>query len=393
MMKRFIPVCFSFLVCPLGTALAAEPIKIGALLTFSGAYAQIGEEMANAMAVAFGEVGNSVEGREIKIIRADTQGKPNVALQQAKELVGSEGVDFLVGPVSSGESVALRDFVAESKIPMIAPNALSDDVTRSKCTPYIIPVGFSTIQSTKPIAEWLAARGQKTAYTLAPDYVGPHQLIESFTRWFTAAGGKVIGGEFTPFQKTDDFGPYLARAKDAKPDFIYVFYAGGEAIKFMKQAAAFHVSDSTKLVGPGWTVSPLVLQAEGDGAVGFLGILNYAPTIDTPENKTFQKAYQEKYGHASSEFGAQAYDAARFIMAGLKATHGKTDDHAALVKAIRATEVIGPRGPVSIDVASDHVVQNMYLIEVEKTASGPALKVIDTIKQVKEEPSVCVLQY
>ena len=115
MIKRFIPVCFSLLVFPLGTALAAEPIKIGALLTFSGAYAQIGEEMANAMAVAFGEVGNSVEGREIKIIRADTQGKPNVALQQAKELVGSEGVDFLVGPVSSGESVALRDFIAEKR--------------------------------------------------------------------------------------------------------------------------------------------------------------------------------------------------------------------------------------------------------------------------------------
>ena len=394
MMNRIIPACFGLLVVlPFGVAFGAEPVKVGALLTFSGAYAQIGEEMANAMTIAFGEAGNSVEGREIKIIRADTQGKPNVALQQAKELVGSDGVDFIVGPVSSGEGVALRDFVAESKIPMIAPNALSDDLTRSKCTPYIIPVGFSTIQSTKPIAEWLAARGQKTAYTLAPDYVGPHQLIESFTRWFEAAGGKVIGGEFTPFQKTDDFGPYLARAKDAKADFIYVFYAGGEAINFMKQAAAFHIKDSVKLVGPGWTVSPLVLQAEGDAAVGFLGVLNYAPTIDTSINKAFQKAYQEKYGRASSEFGAQAYDAANFIMAGLKATHGRTDDREALVKAIRATEVIGPRGPISIDAPSDHVVQNMYIIEVEKTANGPSLKVIDTIKQVKEEPSVCVLQY
>ena len=393
MMKRIIPVCLGLVVIPFSAALAAEPIKIGALLTFSGAYAQIGEEMANAMAIAFDQVGNSVEGRDIKIIRADTQGKPNVALQQAKELVGSENVDFLVGPVSSGESVALRDFVAESKIPMIAPNALSDDLTRSKCTPYIIPVSFSTIQFTKPIAEWQAAHGQKTAYTLAPDYVGPHQLIESFTHWFTASGGKVIGGEFTPFQKTDDFGPYLARAKDAKADFIYVFYAGGEAIKFIKQAAAFHIKDSVKLVGPGWTVSPLVLQAEGDAAVGFLGILNYAPTIDTPVNKAFQKAYQERYGRESSEFGAQAYDAAHFIMAGLKATHGKTDDHAALVKAIRAAQVVGPRGPISIDAASDHVVQNMYMIEVEKTTNGPALKVVDTIKQVKEEPSVCVLQY
>ena len=80
-------------------------------------------------------------------------------------------------------------------------------------------------------------------------------------------------------------------------------------------------------------------------------------------------------------------------MSGLKATHGKTDDRAALVKAMRATEVVGPRGPISVDAASDHVVQNMYIIEVEKTAAGPALKVIDTIKQVKEEPSVCILQY
>ena len=276
---------------------------------------------------------------------------------------------------------------------MIAPNALSDDVTRSKCTPYIIPVGFSTIQSTKPIAEWLAARGQKTAYTLAPDYVGPHQLIESFTRWFTAAGGKVIGGEFTPFQKTDDFGPYLARAKDTKPDFIYVFYAGGEAIKFMKQAAAFHVTEFREAGRAGLDRFSARASSGGRRCGRFPWDFNYAPTIDTPINQTFQKAYQEKYGHASSEFGAQAYDAAHFIMAGLKATHGKTDDRAALVKAIRATEVVGPRGPVSIDVASDHVVQNMYLIEVIKTANGPALKVIDTIKQVKEEPSVCVLQY
>ncbi len=393
MMKHVIPVCFGLLFVPFGAALGAEPVKVGALLTFSGVYAQIGEEMANAMALAFGETGNSVEGREIKIIRADTQGKPNVALQQAKELVGSENVDFLVGPVSSGEGVALRDFIAESKIPMIAPNALAQELTGTKCTPYIIPVGFSNLQSTKPLAEWLPAHGQKTTYTLAPDYVGPHQLVASFTRWFTAAGGKVLGGEYTPFQKTDDFGPYLARATDTKPDFIYVFYAGGEGINFMKQAGAFHIKDSVKLAGPGWTVSPLILQAEGDAAVGFLGVLNYAPTIDTPENKAFQKAYQEKYGRAASEFGAQAYDAAQFIVAGLRATHGKTDDHAALTKAMRAAEIVGPRGPISIDAASHHVVQNMYIIEVEKTAHGPALKVIDTIKQVKEEPSVCVLQY
>jgi branched-chain amino acid transport system substrate-binding protein len=376
-----------------GSASRAEPVKVGALLTFSGVYAQIGEEMANAMELAFSEVGNSVEGREIKIIRADTEAKPNVALQKAKELVGSEKVDFLVGPVSSGESVALRDFVAQSKVPMIAPNALADEITGAKCTPYIIPVSFSVLQFTKPMAEWLLAHNHKSVYTLMPDYVGPRQNTEIFARWYTRGGGKVIGGEFTPFQKTTDFGPYLARVKEAKPDVLYVFYAGGEAINFIKQAAAFRISDSVKLMGLGWTVSPLILGAQGDAAVGFIGLLNYAPSLDNPENQAFQKAYKDKYHKQASEFGAQAYDAAKFIVAGLKATGGKTDDRPALTRAIRAAKITGPRGPISIDESSANVVQNMYIVQVVKTADGPALKVIDTIAQVKDEPSVCKLQY
>lgn len=378
---------------PGGAASAAEPIKVGALLTYSGVYATIGEEMTNAMELAFSEVGNTVAGRPIQIIRADTEAKPNVALQKAKELVGSDNVDFLVGPVSSGEGVALRDFVAQSKVPMLAPNALADELTREKCSPYIIPTSFSSLQFSKPIAEWLPKHDVKTVYTLAPDYVGPHQLMESFTKYFTAAGGKVLASEFTPFGKTNDFAPYLAKAKEAKPDALYAFYAGGEGINFVKQAADFRIQDGMKLTGPGWTVSPLFLPAEGDAAVGFIGLINYAPTIDTPENHAFQTAYQAKYQKTASEFAAQAYDVAKFIIAAVTATKGKTDDHAAMAKTIRATNIVGPRGPISIDAASDQVVQNMYIVKIEKAASGPQMTVIDTIPQVKDDPSVCKLEY
>jgi branched-chain amino acid transport system substrate-binding protein len=372
---------------------AAEPIKIGALLTYSGVYATIGTEMTQAMEIAFAEAGNAVDGRPIEIIRADTEGRPNIALDKAKELVGTEHVDVLVGPVSSGESVALRDFIAETKTPTVAPNGIADPLTRDKCTPYLIPMSFSTLQFTKPAAEWLFAHGIKTVYTLAPDYVGGRQIMESFTKWFDKAGGKVVGSDFTPFQKTTDWGPYLAKVKEAKPDAVFVFYAGGEAINFIKQQADFKLQDSVKLTGEGWTVSPLFLPAEGEAAVGFTGILNYAPTLDNPESKAFQAKYEEKYHRPASEFGAQAYDAAKFILAGLQATKGKTDDHAALVKAIRAAKLDGPRGPISIDAASDHVVQNMYMLKVEKGAKGPELKVLETIPQVKDEPSICKLVY
>jgi branched-chain amino acid transport system substrate-binding protein len=64
-----------------------------------------------------------------------------------------------------------------------------------------------------------------------------------------------------------------------------------------------------------------------------------------------------------------------------------------MAKALRATKITGPRGPISIDAASDHVVQNMYIVKIEKTASGPQMSVVDTIPQVKDEPSVCKLEY
>lgn len=392
-MRYILSLCIGLFLIPIGAASGADPVKVGALLSFSGVYAQIGEEMANAIDLAFEEVGNSVAGRPIKVIRADTEAKPNVALQKAKQLVGSDGVDFLVGPVSSGEGVALRDFIVESKVPLLAPNALATELTHARCSPYIIPIGFSLEQFAKPFAQWLRAQGTETAYTLAPDYVGPRELVEVFSKSFTAAGGKIVGSDYTPFQKTNDFAPYLARVKAARPDVLYVFYAGGEAINFIKQAAAFRIMDSVKLVGPGWTVSPLVLPAQGEAALGFVGALNYAPAIDTAENRKFQQRYRQKYKREASEFGAQAFDAAKFILAGLKATDGKTNDRPALVQAIRAASITGPRGPISIDMASANLVQNMYIVEVAKAATGPGLKIIDTINRVKDEPTACKLQY
>jgi branched-chain amino acid transport system substrate-binding protein len=64
-------------------------------------------------------------------------------------------------------------------------------------------------------------------------------MIDAFTQTFTAAGGEIVGQEFTPFQKTQDFGPYLAKAKASGADAVYVFYAGGEAISFVKQYDSF----------------------------------------------------------------------------------------------------------------------------------------------------------
>jgi len=371
-------------------ARAADPVKIGALLSFSGVYASIGDEIANAMQLAFDQAGGAVDGRPLQILRADTEVKPNVALAKARELVGSDEVDLLVGPVSSSESVPLRDFAVQNRMPILMPHAALDSVTGDKCSPYVIRTSFSADQFAKPMGPWLVAHGVKTLALMAPDYVGPRDLMDRFEKAYVAAGGQVLRREFTPFGRTNDFGPYLARVKADKPEGLWVSYGGTEATNFIKQAADFRIQDSMKLTGTGWTVSPLALPAEGEAARGFVGLINYAPTLDTPANHRFQAEFRAKHGRGASEFGAQGYDTGLFIVAALQATKGRTDNRRALADALRQASITGARGPIRIDPATNNIVQDMYIVEVRP---GPELAVIDTISAVADEPHGCVMRY
>ena len=254
------------------TANAAAETKVGLLLPYSGTYAALGNEITDGFNLAM-----QVAGRtdEFAVIREDTEVKPPVGLAKARKLVLEDEVDVIVGIVSSGVLGAMRDFIDGAKVPLIVANAGNDKATGSACSAYISRVSFSNGQVNRPMGGWLADKGVKKVYTLAPDYAAGHQMIEAFTETFTAAGGEIVGGEYTPFGKTSDFGPYLANAKASGAEAIYVFYAGGEAISFVKQYGSF--GKELPLYGSGFLTSPLYVKAEGDAAVGVITSLHYVP--------------------------------------------------------------------------------------------------------------------
>ena len=109
-------------------------------------------------------------------------------------------------------------------------NAGNDEATGEACSPWITRLSFSNGQVNRPMGTWLHEQGVGKVYTLAPDYAAGRQMIDAFTASFTDAGGEIVGQQFTPFGKTQDFGPYLAKAQASGADAVYVFYAGGEAI-------------------------------------------------------------------------------------------------------------------------------------------------------------------
>ena len=363
---------------------SADEVKIGLLLPYSGVYAALGQEIDDGFALALEQYG---DGIDFEIVREDTEVKPPVGLAKARKLVLEDEVDVISGIVSSGVLGAIRDFIHDSETPLVVANAGNDHMTGERCSRFITRISFSNSQINRPMGQWLFDNGVRKVYTLAPDYAAGHQTMETFIAGFTAAGGEIVGSEFTPFQKTEDFGPYLTAAKAAGPDALYVFYAGREAINFVKQYDSFGLkADGIPLYGSGFLTSPLYVNVQGAAAEGVTTGLHYTPVLDTPENAAFVEAFRARTERPPSEFAVQGYDAGRLIVEAVKA--GATDK-ASLAEGLPAVKLTSARGPLEIDAATNNVVQNIYVYETVSGDGGMTQKLVDTIEAVRDEPNGC----
>ena len=148
------------------------------------------------------------------------------------------------------------------------------------------------------------------------------------------------------------------------PDAVYTFFAGGGAVKFVKDhAAAAGLNKTIPLYGPGFLTDG-TLEAQGAAAQNMLTTLHYADDLDTPRNNAFRKAYAIAYKAQPDVYAVQGYDAAQILGAGLKAVNGDLAKRDQLSAAMRKTVVDSPRGKFTISPAGNPV-QDICLREVQ----------------------------
>ncbi len=367
---------------------AAQPakgIKVGLLVPYKGVYALLGKEIDDGFTLALEQEGMS---GALSIVREDTEANPDTGLAKAQKLVNDDKVDVIVGIVSSGVLATVRDFIDSSKVPLIVANAGNDEITGRRCSKYITRLSFSNTQVNGPMGKWVYEKGVRKVYTLAPNYYAGYQMVGAFTKTFTEAGGTITGAAFTPFGKTKDFGEYLAQAKATHPDAIYVFYAGGEAISFVKQYESLGLKKDIPLYGAGFLTSALYVGAEGAAAEGIFTALQYVPGIATPENSAFVKLFKAKTGRNPSEYAVAGYDAGRALAITIK--NGATDRESIAVD-LPMVSFQGPRGRLRIDPATHNIVQNVYVYETVAGEEGLTQKVVATIPNVADGRNGCVM--
>jgi branched-chain amino acid transport system substrate-binding protein len=284
-----------------------------------------------------------------------------MALDGARKLVEKEHVSILAGVIGSGSAYALSKFVEKHKIPFVISNAGADDLTQRSTNPYIVRPCKANSSSSHPLGEWLYEKGHRKAVLMGADYAAGYEHGGGIAWSFKKKGGKIIQ-EIWPPLGTKDYAPYLAKInRDA--DVVMVFFAGADALRFVKQYADYGLKGKILLVGKG-LVDDKILQKQGKAAEGIVSASHWFLLLDKPENKKFVDAYKKKFGHPPTEYSEQGYLTAKLIADALNKTKGKVEGKK-FVQVMRSIELKAPRGLVKFDEFGSPI-QNTYIAEVKK---------------------------
>lgn len=339
----------------------ARTIKVGFMLPYTGTYAALGNAITNGFKLAVDQAGGKLGGVKVEYYTVDDESDPAKAPENTNRLVKRDEVDVLVGTVHSGVAIGMAKIARETGTLMIVPNAGADQITGPLCAPNIFRTSFSNWQPGYGTGVMMANDGHKTAVTLTWKYAAGEQQVNGFKEAFEKGGGEIVRDLTLPFPNVG-FQPYLTEIASLNPDAVFVFFAGGGAVKFVKDYAAAGLKGKIPLYGTGFLTDG-TLEAQGETAEGVLTSLHYAESLDTPRNKAFQEAYQKAHGMAADVYAVQGYDAAQLLRAGLEAVGGDVGDKDAMFEAMETAVIDSPRGRFTLSEAHNPV-QDMYARKV-----------------------------
>ncbi len=324
------------------------PVKIGLALPLSGVYSSLGEDMEQGFQLYLDENEDQLGGRDIEIVSADEGETPQTGVPATTKLVTQDQVSAVVGIVNSATALGLKDTFVQSEVPLIIANAGADDLTTPP-SPYIWRTSFTNGQVGEALGATVAEElGGDPIYLMAADYAAGHESVDGFRESFTAAGGKIAGEAFTPFGTTSDWQPYLNKVRSSGAKAVYVFYAGAEAVNFVKQYDAFGLGDNIQLYGAGFLTEGGALDAQGKSALGVRTSLHYSNLLDSERNAAFVEAYEAAYNEPPTVYAVQAYDAAAVLDQAIESA--ESTDGAGLAEALEGVgEIDSPRGTWSFD--------------------------------------------
>jgi branched-chain amino acid transport system substrate-binding protein len=367
--------------------MSQQQITIGLLATLIGPFKIMGEDAVRGAKLALSEFGHAVNGNRVRLAVESTNAIPQSAADAAYLLFARHKADFIVGPLSGNEGLAVKDYAKTmpDKTFLNGTSASQDLTLRDPAANFF---NFCTHG-----VQWMAGLGTyiyktlgcKKVVTLGEDYSYPYSQVAGLMLELCRAGGEVVKKIWVPLG-TVDFAPMIASLTE-DVDALFVALAGSDAVNFLRQYA--ESGCKTQLIlGPS-AVDQTVLGLKGLFPEHIVGVPASGPVADDnpkPAWQAFVKAYRDQFPDALPSPSLVAHGYYANMKAALLALQAVDCDlsggQARFQKAVSHLEFETPSGMVKLD-HNRQAIANIFVTVVEQNKDGTLYT-----KLIKETPSV-----
>ena len=328
-----------------------KPIKIGMPTVLSGRVAQLGISSRNAVMMEVDKFNASggLGGRPIEMVVRDSKGKPDEAASISRQLINSEGCDFLLDADTSAGAFAVQEVARDLKVFCIHSNSETSSLTADPKIrlPNVIRtarVGIhDAIISGAYAANVAKAKGIKTWMSCSPDYAygrdNTNLFLEYLKRFDPSAQ---VLSESWPKIFQPDYTENITKILQAKPQAVYSCLWGGDLTSFIDQASIYNLFGQTTLFGINMA-DYTTLTAVKNLPAGIHSATRYLTSYPaTPENAAWGAAYKEKYKDLPTNWSWENSIAIQLIIEAIKKTNSA--DGAKLAQAVRGMTIKSPFG-------------------------------------------------
>jgi branched-chain amino acid transport system substrate-binding protein/urea transport system substrate-binding protein len=366
-------------VAPLAMPAIAQntPIKLGAVLPFSGGLELFGSQAKLGLELAAKEINDAggILGRPLEVLYEDNKTDPKTSVERTTKVIQRDEVVAVTGPITSNA----RDAMAPTCKRLRTPLLYATNYEGGACDRYIFCFNTVPNQELAKLLPYMNEHAGQSYYMFGADYIWPQKMFEAADDMVVALGGESKGIEFTPWG-VKEFAPVIRRIADSGAKVLIFALPGADGITFIKQAESFGLMKDVTVAFLGF--SEAYLGAFGpDGGQNMWVTVPLVSSSSDPAVQDFVARVRANAGSdvTISHYVMTHYNALNVLKAGLE-LKGELDREAA-VDGMQGLTLETPTGPTTIDAKSHHVTLNMYLAKTE----GDGLVTVESFEALKPE--------
>ncbi|MCF8078358.1 MAG: ABC transporter substrate-binding protein [Desulfobacterales bacterium] len=350
-------------------AFAAEPIKVGVVLPFSGPVGSDGQRTFSGIILAVNQIndagGVSVNGekRSIEIVQEDSTCNPRLSVSAVEKLMTQDKVSIVIGDFCSTSTLADAEVAKRNKVPQVTPISIAPSITKQG-NPWIFRnCDNSDMMARAFVKDAVNTLGIKRWAFLARNDDYGRGGVESLSSLVEKEGGKVVAVEYHP-QGATDYYTIMTKIRASKPDGVALIANTAEHSVATNQMAELGMLDKIRLLDPTSAYfNPDFLRLTGKNANGMAGPTRYVHTIETPENERFVKAYRTENGQDPDKFAQSGYETVYFIAKAIE--NAGSAEPARVRDALAQTRLQSVQGREIYFNDENQVVLDEFIIQVK----------------------------